>query len=139
VTISSSSTAKSGILPIPKPERPSKGRRERERPALYTYGFLPGEKPECWLKRFAPDVPCYGRMQWCHLIREQTIRKEVSRAEAILWDPRVLKPGCYRHHTMLDTLKLIVPRSALPVEVEQFAAEHKIDWWLTKRYGERAA
>lgn len=121
-----SEQAKSGVLPIPKPERQPKGRRERERPTLYTFGFLPGEEPECWLKRFAPDVPCDGRMQWAHLIREQTIRKRVSRAKAVLWDQRVLQPACYRHHTMLDSSKTLrVPRSALPAANRRSVGERR--------------
>jgi hypothetical protein len=135
-----SSQAKSGVHPIPKPERQPKGRRERERPTLYTYGFLPGETPTCWLAQFAPDVPCDGRMDPVHLIRKQVIRREVSRSRAVLWTPAVLKPGCRRHHTMLDQSKTLrIPSSALPGETEAWALENGLEWWLIETYGERVS
>lgn len=132
----SSHTAKAGVLPIPKPDRQSKGRRERERPALYTYGFLPGEEPECWLKAFAPDVPCDGRMEAAHLIRAQLIRREVSRDRLIVWTPAVWRPACHRHHLLLDSARTLkIPRSALPPETEQWGADHGLTYWLDREYG----
>lgn len=41
---------------------------------------------------------------------------------------------------MLDQTKsLRIPRSAIPAETEQWAAEHGLEWWLTRVYGMRAA
>lgn len=134
-----SAEAKSGVHPIPKPERQPKGRRERERPTLYTYGFLPGETPTCFLAQFAPGSPCDGRMEHAHLIREQTIRKHVSRSKLILWAPAVWRPACHRHHGLLDQSKTLrIPRSAIPAETEAWALEHGLSWWLAETYGERS-
>lgn len=135
----SSSEAKAGVQPIPKPKRQPKGRRERDRPALYTYGFLPGENPECFLEQFAPATLCDGRMERAHLIREQTIRKHVSRSKLILWAPAVWRPACHRHHGLLDQSKTLrIPRSAIPAETEAWADDNGLTWWLDREYGERA-
>lgn len=92
---------------------------------------------DCWLAAFS-DVPCDGRMEKAHLVRQQTIKREIRGAEdpkAILWDSRVLRPGCYRHHTMLDQAKTLrIPREAIPVETEQYAAELGLTWWLDRTY-----
>lgn len=142
-----SAAAKSGVQPIPKPKPQPKGRRERERPTLYTYGFLPGEAPTCWLAQFAPDVPCDGRMEKAHLIRAQVIRRELIRhheraplrkpeRDALLWAPGVWRPACHLHHGMLDQAKTLrIPRSALPAETEAWAAEHGLEWWLDHEFG----
>jgi hypothetical protein len=135
-----SEQAKSGVLPVPKPEPQPKGRRERQRPTLYTYGFLPGETPTCFLAQFAPGSPCDGRMERAHLIREQTIRKHVSRSKLILWAPAVWRPACHRHHGMLDQSKTLrIPRWGIPVETEQWADENGLTWWLDREYGGRPA
>lgn len=123
--------AKAGVLPIPK-AAPA----EPEREAQYVFPELPAEVPECFLAQFAPEVPCAGRMEKAHLIRAQTIRREVSRARLVVWDPRVWRPACFRHHVMLDQTKtLVVPRSAIPAETEQWARENGLAWWLERTYG----
>lgn len=138
MTLSPSAQAKAGVLPIPKPEHKPKGRRDRERPALYTYGFLPGETPTCWLRQFS-QMPCAGRLELAHLIRAQVIRKEVSRDERIVWCSAVCRWACHAHHGQLDQAKTLrIPRSAIPAETEVWAAENGLEWWLTRVYGERA-
>lgn len=132
-----SDQAKAHVQPIPKPEKRSKAKRERE--TLYTFGCLPEENPSCWLAQFAPGVSCSGRLDPAHLIREQVIRREVSRAKAIVWHPATWRPACRRHHSMLDhSKKLRIPREAIPAETEAWAAEHGLTYWLDKTYGERA-
>jgi hypothetical protein len=139
VTFVRSAAAKASVLPITRPERKAKS-RPREREALYTYACLPAEIPACWLAQFAPDTPCDGRMQKAHLIRAQVIRREVSRDRAVVWCEAVWRPACYRHHTLLDQSRtLTIPRAAIPAETERWAAEHGLDWWLDREYGEREA
>jgi len=130
-----SDQAKAHVLPVPKPER--EGKRERE--TLYVFGALPEEIPACWLAQFAPGVSCSGRMERAHLIREQVIRREVSRSKLILWAPAVWRPACKRHHLALDQTKTLrIPRSAIPAETELWAATNGLTYWLDKTYGERA-
>jgi hypothetical protein len=39
---------------------------------------------------------------------------------------------------MLDYARTIrIPRDALPLAVEEFAAEHGLTWWLEREYGLR--
>lgn len=129
-----SAQAKLGVVPVPKRAKP----RKRERDTLYTYACLPAEVPECFFAQFAPDVPCDGRLEKAHLIRAQVIRREVGATRAVVWDKAVWRAACYVHHTMLDQSRtLVIPRSAIPAETEQWAAEHGLDWWLTREYGER--
>lgn len=130
--------AKAAVLPVPKHEHQPKG-KHRERETLYTFGCLPEEIPACFLAQFT-GTTCAGRMERAHLIREQTIRREVSRSKLILWAPAVWRPACHRHHGELDQTKTLrIPRSAIPAETEQWAADHGLDWWLDRTYGERAA
>jgi hypothetical protein len=128
--------AKAGVGPIPKAERKAKG---QDREVLYTFGGLPVEIPACFLAQFT-GTPCGGRMERAHLIREQTIRREVSRSKLVLWAPAVWRPACHVHHGELDqSKKLRLPRSAIPAETEAWAAEHGLAYWLDREYGERAA
>ncbi len=95
--------------------------------------------PDCFLAKFAPETPCEGRLVRCHLIAKQTLRKEAL-------------PGSYRtwvwgcggimgnagHHGMLDHSRTLrVPREALPADVEEFAADHGLGWYLDREYGLR--
>jgi hypothetical protein len=131
-----SAQAKAGVMPVPR--RKPKAKPDRE--TLYTFGCLPAEMPECWLAQFMPSVSCDGRMERAHLIREQTIRREVSRSKLILWAPAVWRPACHRHHGELDQTKALrIPRGAIPVETEQWAAGHGLAWWLDREYGEAMA
>jgi hypothetical protein len=57
-------------------------------------------------------------------------------------DPITRCPVCGTDHRDADDDSGVwagTRKEALPESVEAFAAEHKIEWWLTKRYGERAA
>jgi hypothetical protein len=119
--------------------------------AIYTYGFLEGETvthADCYLAAFS-DVPCGGRMERAHLIRLQTLRRELRKTwamlelseedmQAMLWSPAVWRPACHVHHGLLDQSKALrIPREAIPVETEVFAVKHGVDWWLSRTYGER--
>ena len=133
MTATPSRTAKAAVLPVPKRARPP-----AERETLYTYGALPAEEVVCFFAQFSSE-PCSGRMERAHLVRAQTIRREVGRARAVIWCPAVWRHACFRHHWMFDQAKtLIVPRSAIPADTEQWAAEHGLTWWLDRTYREAA-
>lgn len=137
MTVSSSSAAKAHVLPIPKPERAAK--RSAKREALYTYAVQPLEVPSCWLAQFS-EARCDGRLERAHLIRAQKIRGLVSRDPLVVWDNRVWRWACHRHHVMRDQQRTLrVPRSAIPAETERWAADNGLLWWLDAEYGERAA
>lgn len=111
---------------------------------------------------FAPfsEKPCNGRLRKCHLIPKQTIRRELRpdrqlvaalgyvpaepKPEELIWHPAVWVPGCGglhgsgAHHGAFDNGRLTVPRSALPAALEAFAEEHRLGWYLDKRYGPQA-
>lgn len=110
-------------------------------------------RKRCYLRAFA-NSECSGRLQRVHLVKEQTIRREVwdrrleleaARAavprskRALLKDPRWWVWGCLWHHHQLDkSRKLRIPRHRLPPELEQAAAEYGILWWLDREYGCRS-
>lgn len=98
-------------------------------------------RPSCWLAQFS-EVPCDGKLRKCHLIPAQTIKREVGKTHA--WDERAIVWGCggamgiSGHHGMLDhSRNLRIPREMLPAEVEEFATEFGLEWWLTREYGPR--
>lgn len=113
--------------------------------ATYTYACdLEGERASCFLAQFA-ETPCWGRLEKAHLIRQQTIRREVLRnlpdddqdPQAIMWDQRVWVPACEVHHHQLDKSKVLrIPRAGLPSETEEYAQDYDLTWWLDRTYGE---
>jgi hypothetical protein len=85
---------------------------------------------------------CDGRPVRCHLIRRQVIRREVGKRFED--DPRTWVWGCGGitgiggHHGKLDWAgvgRMYVPRDRLPAELEEFAAEVGLEWWLEREYG----
>ncbi|HEY4452355.1 MAG TPA: hypothetical protein VGN13_12270 [Solirubrobacteraceae bacterium] len=124
--------------------RPTPPRARRREEATYTFGFDHGEPATCFLARFT-DTPCSGRLERCHLIARQTIKREVQLPEGderdfreILWDPRVWVPGCVFHHGQLDMARKIrLARGDLPVGVEEFACEFGLVWVLDRVFGPR--
>lgn len=95
----------------------------------------------CWVALHVPNPgPCNGQLVRAHLIKQQTIRREAGKAH--VWDDRVWVPvcggptGCSGHHGQLDYSRTLrIPRDALPIAVEEFAAEHGLTWWLEREYG----
>lgn len=100
----------------------------------------------CWLaangvmENDRPMAPCDGRLVRCHLIPKALL----SREDLTLyrWDERCWVWACggpmgnSGHHGMLDvSRKLRIPRENLPVDLEQFAAEVEVVWWLEREYG----
>lgn len=97
-----------------------------------------GGQPACWLAPFDPyERPCSNDRKWqaFHFFGKQEIRthgplfgltgEEFVELE---WDPRNAGPGCVTHHVAFDhgdgrPRALVVPRRALPDDVEDFALE----------------
>jgi hypothetical protein len=97
--------------------------------------------PGCWIaEHVVLPGPCDGQLVKAHLIAKQTIKREAQGAD--LWDPRCWVPICGGitgsggHHGALDYARTIrIPRDALPVAVDEFAAEHGLTWYLERNYG----
>lgn len=97
--------------------------------------------PGCWVAlHIVEPGECTGQLVRAHLIPKQTIRREAQDAD--LWDPRTWvlicggATGIGGHHGRLDTSRTIrIPRDALPPEVEDFAAQYRLTWWLERTYG----
>lgn len=95
--------------------------------------------PGCWVAYHIVDPgPCSGRLVAAHLIPRQLLKRE----HIDQMDPRVLVPMCGGvvgiggHHGQLDHSRTLrIPRDALPPEVEEFAAEHGLLWYLEREYG----
>ena len=92
----------------------------------------------CFLAQFAPEQPCNGRLVKVHLIPRHLMLKErlPDSYRTWVWACGGIM-GNAGHHGQLDhsrTLK--VPRHMLPAEVEAYAEEHGIGWWLTREYGD---
>lgn len=97
----------------------------------------------CWLRQFS-DRPCEGpACHKAHLLKQQTIRRAFPRGvkvpAKVLWDPRVWRRACRRHHHDFDNGRLVVPRESVPEDTERFAAEHRLSWYLDKRYARKVA
>jgi hypothetical protein len=91
---------------------------------------------DCWLARFAPEVPCDGPEDFAHLIAKQRIKRQVSRDQRIVWHPATFVRACRRHHGMLDVERTLrVPRSEIPAATEAFAREFGLEWSLDRDYG----
>ena len=73
-------------------------------------------------------------MDRVHLLKAQAVRREVG--PDFEFDPRIMVPGCRRHHGMLDQSRTLrVPRHALPAGVEEFAREFGVEWLVEREYG----
>lgn len=101
----------------------------------------------CWLAQFS-DLPCDGRLRKAHLIPRRLILRELPAevSAAAVWDPRTWVWACggisglAGHHGALDQSRTLrIPRQALPAELEEFAAEHGLTYWLDREYGRAAA
>lgn len=95
---------------------------------------------KCWFASLPGAGPCDGKLRKCHLIPAQTIKREVGKAH--VWDPRVWVWGCggpmgiSGHHGQLDSSRTLrVPRDRVPGDVEWFAEEFGLGWWLDREYG----
>jgi hypothetical protein len=93
----------------------------------------------CWLSQFSTrERVCSGRMDRAHLVPQQLLRREGH--AALCPDPRLWKPACRLHHGMFDGYTgVVVPRDALPVELEELCLAIGLDWYLDRRYGVTAS
>jgi hypothetical protein len=107
------------------------------------------ERPRCFLARFSEE-PCDGLLVRCHLLPRSLLRRELAvdkmELARLMWDERIFVAACgglmgnTGHHGAFDTARTLkVPRWAIPAGLEEFAAEHRLGWWLDREYGERAA
>jgi len=98
--------------------------------------------------------PCAGRIDRHHVIPKGRIKAALKTkayrqgwskrqlAEAIrvaVEDERVIAPACRRHHELWHNARYRVPRSALPLEVEQFAKDYGLMSSLDRDYEQEAA
>lgn len=107
------------------------------------------DKPACWLASFDPyERPCTTDRRWqaFHFFGKQEIRTHpplfgLTPEEFMYleWDPRNAGPGCLVHHVAFDhqdgrAKALIVPRSALPGDVEDFVDERGLESLAQRRF-----
>lgn len=105
--------------------------------------------PACWLASFDPyERPCSNDRRWqaFHFFGKQEIRthpplRDLTPADFVYleWDPRNGGPGCVVHHVAFDhgdgrPEALVVPRLALPEDVEEFAQERGLQSLAERRF-----
>ena len=83
----------------------------------------------CWAKpMFGTD--CEGRVDNAHLgFRKQTLRKR-GMNEGQVWDDRIVRRVCRKHHNLLDGPTFHLFTHQLPPSVRDFAAEHDLSHLL---------
>jgi hypothetical protein len=83
-----------------------------------------------------------------HVLPKQLLKREFPRRHVredgsvrtlddLLMDPRNGLLLARYHHDALEARMLVVPRSRLPVRVEEFAGELGLGWYLDRTFGER--
>lgn len=107
------------------------------------------ERPACWLATFDPyKRPCDNSRKWqaFHFFGKQEIRNHPplfgltpEQFVELEWDPRNAGPGCVTHHYSFDNSDgrpraLVVPRAALPADVEEFALERGLQLLAERRF-----
>jgi len=101
----------------------------------------------CWLAQFS-DRPCDGRLRKVHLIPRRLILRELpaETSAGAVWDTRCWVWACGGatgvggHHGALDFSRTLrIQRDKLPPELEDFASDHGLVWWLDREYGSVAA
>ena len=80
---------------------------------------------------------CEGVHQLHHIIKQQVLRREMPKLGLVLGDRRNMVRVCSRHHELLTNARIHFTRDELPESVEEFAAEHGLEWRLAHDYGER--
>ena len=81
------------------------------------------------------DRPCEGPIQRAHWLDKQVLKRRAPDLD--IWDRRLWRPVCERHHNLVDRRLLDVPRDLVPESVEELAAGYDLGWWLDRRYGPR--
>jgi hypothetical protein len=108
-----------------------------------------GNEPACWLASFDPyKRPCSNDRRWqaFHFFGKQEIRTHPplfgltpEEFVELEWDARNGGPGCVVHHVAFDhgdgrVEALVVPRLALPDDVEDFAQERGLQSLAERRF-----
>lgn len=99
----------------------------------------------CFLEPFDKESrECFGRFEALHFFGRQELRNapcfyglEREIMELIEWDVRNAALGCEGHHRRFDrhaTPTLILPRSALPADTEEFVVERGIESLAERRF-----
>jgi len=115
----------------------------------YATMFLGGQSA-CWLAIHDPlKRPCKGRWEAFHFLGRQEIRHhpafvglDPEIVMLIEWDPRLGGPGCVEHHRRYDRHvivphgDLVVPRFAVPEDVEECIAERGLDSIADRRFSD---
>ncbi len=85
-----------------------------------------GGRNICFFRRFDHSPMCMGRIDPCHLIPKQRI-KQAGQAQYAN-DPRIIVPGCRRHHDRFDGRdaihRLVLLYADYPDSVKEWAREH---------------
>lgn len=103
-----------------------------------TEGLKEGAQSLCWASQFFDDACSPGRFDRMHIgFRKQYLRKK-GLSEDQVWDERVWKWGCRRHHERLDGPYFTLHRDQLPASVEDYAQEHELVHQLDWNLGPRA-
>lgn len=113
----------------------------------------------CWFAELPNAGPCDGKLVKCHLVTKQTLRKDVwanrtrealvasgvplpKTRQQLFNDPRAWVYGCGgpigqggHHGQYKPDGPRPIARHLLPPEVEEFARELRIVWWLDRTYG----
>lgn len=108
------------------------------------------QRPVCWLAPFDPlKRPCKGRWEAFHFFGKQEVRnspalyglEDPEQMMLIEYDDRNAGPGCVEHHRRLDKQAdagpetgIVVPRLALPWDVEEFIAEYGFEILAESRF-----
>jgi hypothetical protein len=107
-------------------------------------GVTANYTPGCWVALNVTGCgPCDGQLVKAHLIAAQVLRREGLKDH--VWDEAVWRPVCGGlsglggHHHAIDGRSLRIPRERLPEALEAFAAEHGLEWFLSRTYGMREA
>ena len=93
-------------------------------------------RPSCFFKGFDDEWgPCDGRLDRCHIVPKQRLKREVP--EVDVWHEDWWVWGCRRHHGQFDNRRCFIQRSDVPMKTEKAAARHGIEWSLDRDYGMR--
>lgn len=84
----------------------------------------------CFFAQF-DDRPCEyradGQPDRCHLIKKTRL-EDAGLSEDEVWDPRIIVPGCRRHHHLFDNKFFRLTPDQYPQSVHDFAAEKGFYW-----------
>ena len=109
-----------------------------EAAARFRQAVVAGKRCTLW----KPGGDCDGPLDGAHYIPAQRLRAHTAtlpEAERLrcIYDPRVARPLCRKHHHQTDHGFIEVFREDLPPELFDFAREWDLMWSLTRDYHPR--